>query len=108
MINIGSGKATLMEDIYVAGYPFGKVVSGSVKITKGVVSSLSGLGDNYSNLQIDAALQPGNSGGPIINQNGEVIVNESGKVMATDLPTSDPSNTGQLWNDSGTVKISAG
>jgi len=42
------------------------------------------------------------------DQNGEVIVNESGKVMATDLPTSDPSNTGQLWNDSGTVKISAG
>ena len=42
------------------------------------------------------------------DQDGEVIVNESGKVMATDLPTSDPSNTGQLWNDSGTVKISAG
>ena len=39
---------------------------------------------------------------------GTVMVNESGKIMATDLPTSDPSNTGQLWNDSGTVKISAG
>ena len=42
------------------------------------------------------------------DQDGEVIVNESGKVMAADLPTSDPSNVGQLWNDSGTVKISAG
>ena len=42
------------------------------------------------------------------DQSGTVIVNESGKVMATDLPTSDPSNAGQLWNDSGTVKISAG
>ena len=42
------------------------------------------------------------------DQSGEVIVNESGKVMAADLPTSDPSNAGQLWNDSGTVKISAG
>ena len=41
-------------------------------------------------------------------QSGTVMVNESGKVMATDLPTSDPSNAGQLWNDSGTVKISAG
>ena len=39
---------------------------------------------------------------------GTVMVNESGKVMATDLPTSDPNNEGQLWNDSGTVKISAG
>ena len=42
------------------------------------------------------------------DQAGTVMVNESGKVMATDLPTSDPNNEGQLWNDSGTVKISAG
>ena len=42
------------------------------------------------------------------DSNGEVMVNDSGKVMATDLPTSDPSNEGQLWNDNGTVKISAG
>ena len=42
------------------------------------------------------------------DQSGTVMVNESGKVMATDLPTSDPSNAGQLWNDSGTVKISSG
>ena len=42
------------------------------------------------------------------DQSGTVMVNESGKVMATDLPTSDPTNTGQLWNDNGTVKISAG
>lgn len=42
------------------------------------------------------------------DQAGTVMVNESGKVMAADLPTSDPNNAGQLWNDSGTVKISAG
>ena len=42
------------------------------------------------------------------DQSGTVVVNESGKIMAADLPTSDPNNTGQLWNDSGTVKISAG
>ena len=36
------------------------------------------------------------------------MINNNGKVMASDLPTSDPSNAGQLWNDSGTVKISAG
>lgn len=42
------------------------------------------------------------------DQSGTVMVNESGKVMATDLPTSDPNNAGQLWNDNGTVKISAG
>ena len=30
------------------------------------------------------------------------------KVMMPNLPTSDPSTAGQLWNDSGTLKISAG
>lgn len=30
------------------------------------------------------------------------------KVMMTDLPTSDPTNAGQLWNDSGTLKVSSG
>ena len=70
---IANEDAELLEDIYVAGYPFGKVVSSSVKVTKGVVSALTGIGNNYSNIQIDAALQPGNSGGPIINQKGNVI-----------------------------------
>ena len=42
------------------------------------------------------------------DQSGTVMLNESGKVMAADLPTSDPSNAGQLWNDGGSVKISAG
>jgi hypothetical protein len=32
------------------------------------VSSLSGVGDDYSQIQIDGVLQPGNSGGPIIDQ----------------------------------------
>ena len=70
---ISSNDAMLLEEVYVAGYPFGKSVSSSIKVTKGVVSSLSGLGDNFSNIQIDAALQPGNSGGPIINNEGKVI-----------------------------------
>jgi len=47
--------------------------SSSIKVTKGIVSSLSGLGNNVSNIQIDAALQPGNSGGPIFNDKGNVI-----------------------------------
>ena len=65
--------AELMQEIYVAGYPFGESISSSVKITRGIVSSLSGMGDNFSQIQIDAALQPGNSGGPIINDNGDVV-----------------------------------
>ena len=64
---------SLLQDIYVAGFPFGNAISSSVKVTKGVVSSESGIGNNYSNIQIDAALQPGNSGGPILDDYGNVI-----------------------------------
>ena len=63
----------LGEDIVVSGYPLQGELSESVKITKGVISSLSGPGNNYAIMQIDAAVQPGNSGGPILNQYGEVV-----------------------------------
>ncbi|MDC0181548.1 serine protease [Candidatus Thioglobus sp.] len=62
----------LME-IYVAGYPFGYDLSTPVKITRGIVSSLAGLGNNFSQMQIDAAIQPGNSGGPILDEKGNVV-----------------------------------
>lgn len=62
-----------LQDVVVAGFPFGERVSSSLKFTKGIISSLSGIGNNYSELQIDAAIQPGNSGGPILDENGDVI-----------------------------------
>ena len=62
-----------MEDIIVAGFPFGNKVSSSIKFTRGIVSSLTGVGDNYSQIQIDAALQPGNSGGPIMDYMGNIV-----------------------------------
>ena len=39
----------------------------------GIISSLTSIGNNYSNIQIDAALQPGNSGGPILDDRGNVV-----------------------------------
>ena len=62
-----------LQEIVVAGFPFGERISSSLKFTKGVVSALTGIGNNYSEMQIDAALQPGNSGGPIIDEFGNVI-----------------------------------
>ena len=71
--DISNRDPKLLDDIYVAGYPFGKAVSSSVKVTKGVVSALAGSQDNYALVQIDAAIQPGNSGGPIVNTSGDVV-----------------------------------
>ena len=37
------------------------------------MTALAGIGSNFSNIQIDAALQPGNSGGPILDDKGNVV-----------------------------------
>ena len=69
-----SSKPELGEEVMVGGFPLSNVLQNdSIKITRGIVSSLSGLNNNFSMLQIDAPIQQGNSGGPIINSYGEVI-----------------------------------
>ena len=70
---LSDSRPELLQDIYVAGFPFGDKFSTSVKVTKGIISSLTGLGNNFSNIQIDAALQSGNSGGPILDDFGNVV-----------------------------------
>ncbi len=73
VLKLSANRPELLQDIYVAGYPFGQRMSRGVKVTKGIISSLTGIGNNFSNIQIDAALQPGNSGGPIVDEKGNVV-----------------------------------
>lgn len=61
------------EDIYVIGYPFGKDLSTSAKITKGIVTALHGMSNDYTKIQIDAPIQSGNSGGPVLDANGLLL-----------------------------------
>jgi len=73
-ISISNQAPTKLQRIIVAGYPFGKYLSDDMKFTSGIISSLKGLGDDSTRLQIDAALNRGNSGGPIIDENtGELV-----------------------------------
>ncbi len=72
-LSVSRKNPAVLEDVVAVGYPFGNAFSSSMKYTKGVVSALSGLGDNFSVMQIDAAIQPGNSGGPVLSSSGQVI-----------------------------------
>jgi len=71
--SISNEDGQLLEEVIVAGYPLGKKISASIKATSGTVTALAGLGDNYAEFQTDAALNSGNSGGPIINEFGNVV-----------------------------------
>ena len=70
---VSNEDVSLLEDVVVAGYPLGKQVSSAIKTHKGVVTALAGAGDNYSNFQTDAPINQGNSGGPILDQKGNVV-----------------------------------
>ena len=56
------------QKIFVIGNPLG--LEGT--ISDGIISGLRNL-DDYSVLQISAPISPGNSGGPVVNENGNVI-----------------------------------
>jgi hypothetical protein len=66
-------------------------IDGGINITDNIITTSS----SNANLQIDAA---GTGAIELLTQ----------KVIMANLPTSDPSNAGQLFNDSGTLKVSAG
>lgn len=55
--------------VSVAGYPYGMPFT----VTEGSVSSPKQLMDGKYYIQTDAAVNPGNSGGPIFNENNEVV-----------------------------------
>ncbi|SVC24848.1 uncharacterized protein METZ01_LOCUS277702, partial [marine metagenome] len=64
---LSTKRPRLRMSVDVIGYGFGKKISSNVKITRGIISSLVGIENDSSRFQIDAAVQPGNSGGPIID-----------------------------------------
>jgi len=72
-LSLSPDNGFLSQDIFVYGFPFGDAFSSSIKVTGGIISSLTGIGNNFSEIQIDAALQPGNSGGPIVDEFGNVV-----------------------------------
>lgn len=61
------------EDIVVYGFPLAGVLSSGGNVVTGNVTALAGLGDDSRFLQISAPIQPGNSGGPLLDRNGIVV-----------------------------------
>ena len=72
--SIGDRKSIKIgKKVYTLGYPLSDVLGKDVKLSDGLITSKSGIESDYSVMQIDAPIQPGNSGGPLFNHDGELV-----------------------------------
>ena len=83
-----SDESNIGDTVFTVGSPLGKTYMGSV--TKGILSGKNRTVTVSSQyvmevLQVDAALNPGNSGGPLANINGEVIGINSLKLSQSEI-----------------------
>jgi S1-C subfamily serine protease len=70
------------ESVVAIGYPFHGLLTSDFTVTTGIISSLSGILNDTRYLQISAAVQPGNSGGPLLSSSGEVVGVVAAKLNA--------------------------
>ncbi|MDF2188319.1 serine protease [Paraflavitalea sp. CAU 1676] len=65
--------AEIGEKVFTIGYPLNDIMGSNYKVNDGIVSSKSGIADDIRYYQISVPLQPGNSGGPLFNKQGNII-----------------------------------
>jgi S1-C subfamily serine protease len=61
------------ENIFVYGFPLSGLLTSTGNFTIGNVTAVAGLGDDTTMIQMSAPVQPGNSGGPVLDQFGNVV-----------------------------------
>ena len=61
------------EDVVTYGFPLSGLLASDPTLTTGNISALAGLRDNQVNFAISAPVQPGNSGGPLLDSQANII-----------------------------------
>ena len=59
--------------VFTIGFPVKQVLGDEPKFSDGAISAMSGLGGDSTLMQITIPIQPGNSGGPVVTESGEVV-----------------------------------
>jgi hypothetical protein len=71
--DITSKSIDVGSNVYALGYPLKAVMGNEIKLTNGIISSNSGFKGDVTTYQITVPLQPGNSGGPLFDSNGDLV-----------------------------------
>lgn len=73
--------------IFTLGYPLNDIMGSNYKVTDGIISATSGIADDERYYQISVPLQPGNSGGPLFNKEGNIVGITTAKLKAAGTKT---------------------
>lgn len=68
-----SDAANLLDEVTIWGYPYSFTLGQTPTVTRGVISGQGRVFEDADYLQTDGAVNPGNSGGPMVNRYGEAI-----------------------------------
>jgi len=72
-LNFRRSPVRLGEDIVALGFPLNGLLSESIKVTTGNVNALAGIANDTRYIQISTPIQPGNSGGPVVDKEGLLV-----------------------------------
>lgn len=70
---INSSICDVGNTVYALGFPLRSTMGDEVKLTNGIISSKSGFQGDITAYQISVPIQPGNSGGPLFDSNGNIV-----------------------------------
>jgi len=70
------------DQVVAIGYPLHGLLTSDLTVTTGIISSLAGLHNDTRFLQISVPVQPGNSGGPLHDNSGNIVGVVSAKLDA--------------------------
>jgi S1-C subfamily serine protease len=84
--------AVLGEEVLVAGFPLQGLLASEVHVGVGVVSALAGPRGDRRLIQISSPVQPGSSGGPVLDAGGRLI-----GIVAGVLRPAEASRAGAIW-----------
>lgn len=71
-------------NVFALGYPMANIMGDEIKFTDGKISSKTGFQGDITTYQVSVPVQPGNSGGPLFDYDGNVVGVVNAKIMKAD------------------------